>query len=82
MTRFVLAHFMYRIVNRIQVQLFGQCSDTLLVLACAALGLHTGLDIGLRVPDDLAQQLGELGGMFGFLPCITLESLGNPSRSA
>ena len=44
-TRFVLAHFMYRIVNRIQVQLLGQRSDTLLVLASAALGLHTGLTL-------------------------------------
>lgn len=31
---------------------------------------------GFRIPNHVAEQFGEFGGVFGFFPCITLEGFG------
>ena len=77
MTGFVLGHLVHGVVYGVEVLLLGQTRQAHLVLAGAALGVHALLEVGLGVPDDLADQLGELRGVLGLLPCVALVSLGN-----
>ena len=74
MTSFVLGHLVYGIVHGVQVLLLGQTRQTHLVLAGAALGIHTFEQVGLGVPNDVADQFGKLRSVLGLLPGIALES--------
>ena len=73
----VLGHLVYGIVHGVQVLLLGQTRQTHLVLAGAALGIHTFEQVGLGVPNDVADQFGKLRSVLGLLPGIALESLGD-----
>ena len=64
-------------MDSVQIQFLGALGDAHLVSVGAGLSLHTLLKVGLRIPYHIAQQLGELGGMFGLLERIALESLGH-----
>ena len=74
---FVLGHLVYGIVHGVEVLLLGQASQAHLVLAGTALGVHALVEVGLRVPNHLADQLGELRGVLGLLPGVTLVGLGD-----
>ena len=55
------------------------------VFACTGFRLHAFFQVGFRIPNHVAEQFGEFGGVFGFFPCITLEGFGYfriASRSA
>ena len=77
MTGLVLGHLVYGVVHGVQVLLLGQTRQTHLVLAGAALGIHTFEQVGLGIPNDVADQFGELRSVLGLLPGIALESLGD-----
>ena len=57
MTGFVLCHLMDGIVNSIETGSLGVLGNAELVLAGTSLSSSTLLQIGLRVPDTLTQQL-------------------------
>ena len=71
----ILTHLMNSVMDSVEVQLLSQRSDTLLILACTSLSLHTLLQVGLCVPNNLTDQLSELSGMLSLLPSVTLESI-------
>ena len=73
----VTGHLMNGVVDGVQVLGLGQLGDAELVLAGASLGGHTLLEVGLGVPNYLAQQLGKFGGMLGLFKGVALEGLGN-----
>ena len=77
MTSLVLGHFVNRVVDGIQVQGLGTCGDALLVFASAAFGSHALFQVRLRIPYAVAQQFGELGGVFSLFPSVTLVCLGD-----
>ena len=56
------------VVDGIKVLGLGEFGDAELVLTGSSLGVHAFLQIGLGVPHDLAQQLGELGCVLGLFP--------------
>ena len=72
----VACHLVNGVVDGVKVLGLGELGDAELVLACAGLGCHALLEVGLGVPNDLAQELGELGGVLGLLKCVALEGLG------
>ena len=77
MTGLVLGHLVHRIVHGVEVLLLGHARQTHLVFAGAALGIHAFVEVGLGVPDHLADQFGEFRSVLGFLPRIALVSLGD-----
>ena len=72
MAGFVLGHFMDGVMDGVQAVLLGTGGQVKLALGGAELAVNTpcqivlggGLHVGLQI---LAQDLGELGGMLGFL---------------
>ena len=68
---------MYGVVHGVEVLLLGHAGQTHFVLAGAALGVHALVEVGLGVPDHLADQFGELRGVLGLFPCVTLVCLGD-----
>ena len=74
-TGLILGHFVNSVVDGVEVGFLGVGGDTHLVGIRAGLGMHTLLKVGLGVPYAVAEEFGELGGMFGFLPSVTLEGL-------
>ena len=77
MTSLVLGHLVHGVVYGVQVLLLGQTGQTHLVLAGTALGVHALVEVGLGVPNHLADQLGELRSVLGLLPGVALVGLGN-----
>ena len=75
-TGLVAGHFVHGVVDGVEVQLLGALGDAGLVLTGAALGVHTLLEVGLRVPYHIAEQFGELRSVLGLFPGIALEGLG------
>ena len=74
----ILAHLMDGVVDGIQVKLLGQRGQLLLAGGRAPLSLSAQLQVLLGGGgNNLAQQLGELGGMLGLFPGIALEGLGH-----
>ena len=64
MTGLVTGHLMDGVMDSIQAQLLGLLGDSHLAGGGAVLGLDPHLQVLLgTVGDDLAQQLGELGGV-------------------
>ena len=76
-TCLVLGHLVNRIVNGIEILLLGNARKVHLAFACAVLGIHALVEVGLGIPYNLAYELCKLGCMLGLLPCVTLEGLGN-----
>ena len=74
---FVLCHLVNCVMNGVEVLRLGKLSDTELILACALLGKHSLLNVGLCVPDALSEKFGELCSMLGLLEGIPLEGIGN-----
>ena len=68
---------MYGVVHGVEVLLLGHAGQAHFVLAGAALGVHALVEVGLGVPDHLADQFGELRGVLGLLPGVTFVSLGD-----
>ena len=77
MTGLVLGHLVNGVVNGVEVLLLRHAGQAHLVLAGAALGIHTFEQVGLGVPNDVADQFGKLRSVLGLLPGIALESLGD-----
>ena len=76
-TGFVLGHLVDGVMDGVVAELLGADGDGELAFAGSALGLHALLDIGLSVPDDLAEQFGDAGCVVGLLVGITLEGVGD-----
>ena len=77
MTGFVLGHLVDGVVDGVVAEFLGADGDGELALAGAAFCLHALLDVGLGVPDDLAEEFGDAGGVVGLLEGIALECLGD-----
>ena len=56
---FVLCHFVYGVVDGVEVELLCAGCDAHLVGACSGLGVHALFEVGLCVPNDVAEELGE-----------------------
>ena len=65
------------VVDSVKAGNLGILGNAELVLTGTSLGGSTLLQIGLRVPYALAQQLGKLSCMLSLLKSVALESLGN-----
>ena len=76
-TGLVACHLVNGVVDGIQVLGLSQLGNAGLVLTGTSLGSHAFLKVGLGVPNHLAQQFGEPGGMLSLLKGIALEGLGN-----
>ena len=77
MTSLILGHFMNRVVDGIKAGSLGILGNAELILACTSLSSSTLLQVGLGIPNALAQELSKTTGMVGLLKSITLESLSN-----
>lgn len=73
----VTCHFVYGVVDSVEVVLLSQTGDAGFVLASTAFSHHAFLKVGLGIPYHFANQFAELGSMLSLFPCIALESLGN-----
>ena len=76
-TGLVLCHLVNGVVDSVISELLCPAGDGELALAGSALGLGPLLDIGLGIPYNLAQQLGELGCVLCLLESVALEGLGD-----
>ena len=66
MSRFVLGHFVHGVVDGVEVQSLGLLGELELAGGGAVFGFHADAEVlGGGGGDDLAQQLGELGGVLG-----------------
>ena len=66
MSRFILCHFVHGIVDGVEVQGLGLLGELELAGGGAVFGFHADAEVlGGGGGDDLAQQLGELGGVLG-----------------
>ncbi len=69
MSGLVAGHLVYGVVDGVQTQLLGALCQIGLAGGGAVLGLYAHLKVLLGgVGDDLAQQLGELGGVLSLFP--------------
>ena len=74
---FILAHFVHGIMHGIVTQLLGALGNGQLAVAGAKLGISSHGHVLLRaVGQHFSQKLCKLGGVLGFFPCVTAESLG------
>ena len=73
----VLGHLVNRVMDGIQVQGLGLLGNIHLAGASSAFGFHTLLEVGLGIPDALANQLCKTAGVIGLLKGIALEGLGD-----
>ena len=65
-------------MDGVEVELLGQLGEGQLAGAGAVLGVAAEFEVLLGgVGDDLAQQLGELGGVLGLFERVALEGLGD-----
>ena len=71
----VLSHLVYGVVYGVKVLLLGNLSQVHLALASTTLSIHALEEVGLRIPNNLTDQLGKLGSVLSLLPSVTLESL-------
>ena len=76
-TGFVLGHLVNGVVDGVVAELLGPCGDGELAFAGTGLGLVTLLKVGLGVPDNVSEKLGELGGVLSLLEGVPLERLGD-----
>ena len=73
MAGFIAGHFMHGDMDGVQIQLLGHQRQIKLALGSAVLGVHAHFEVLLGgVGYDFAQQLGKIGGMFGFFVCSHL----------
>lgn len=71
---FVLGHLVNGVVDGVVAELLGSCGDGELAFAGTGLGLVTLLKVGLGVPDNVTEKLGELGGVLSFLESVPLNA--------
>ena len=76
-TSLVLSHLVNGIVDCVETGSLGVLGNAELVLASTSFSSGTLLQIGLGVPNALAQQLSETAGVVCLLEGIALESLSN-----
>ena len=68
-TGLIAGHLVDGVMDGVQVELLGELGQVGLAGGGAVLGLNTHLEVLLGgVGDDLAEELGELGGVLGLLP--------------
>ncbi len=72
----VLGHFMYGVVDGVEVEFLGALGDAHLVGVGTGFCSHALFEVGLGVPHYVAEEFGKLGCVLGFFKCIALESLG------
>ena len=77
MTGLILCHFMNGIMDSVETCSLSVLSNAELIFASTSLSSSTLLQIGLSIPNALAQQFCETRSMVSLLKSITLESLGN-----
>ena len=75
MASLVAGHLVNGVVDSVEVELLGTLGDAGLVLAGTGLSVHTLLQVGLGVPNHVAEEFGKLAGVLGLFPSVALESL-------
>ena len=73
---FVACHFMNGVVDGIEVEFLGALGDAGFVFAGTGFSVHALFEVGLGVPNAVAEEFGKLGSVFSLFPSITLESFG------
>ena len=75
MTSLILSHLVNGVVYGVKVLLLSELCKTELILASAALSVHTLEEVGLGVPNYLTEELCELSSVLCLLPSVALVSL-------
>ena len=77
MAGFVFCHFVDCVVDGVIAQFLGLGGNCELALAGAGLCHHPLVEVGLGVPDNLSEELCELGGVLGLFEGVALEGVCN-----
>ena len=77
MAGFVFCHFVNRVVDGVIAQFLGFGGNCQLALAGTGFRHHSLVQVGLGVPDNLSEELGELGCVLSLLESVALEGIGN-----
>ena len=77
MSGFVLRHLVDGVVDGVVAEFLRLHGDGQLAFAGAGFGFVALLEVGLGVPDHLAEQFGDAGGMVGLLEGVALEGIGD-----
>ena len=77
MAGFILGHFVDGVVDGVVAELLGAGGDGELAFAGAGFGFVALLEVRLGVPDDLAEEFGDAGGVVGLLEGVALERVGD-----
>ena len=77
MAGFVFCHFVNRVVDGVIAQFLGFGGNCQLALAGTGFRHHSLVQVGLGVPDNLSEELGELGCVLCLLESVALEGIGN-----
>ena len=75
MAGFVACHFVNGIVDSVEVEFLGAFGDTVLVFASTTFSVHALLEVGLGVPNAVAEEFSKLSSVLCLFPSVTLESL-------
>ena len=75
MASFILCHFVNGVVDSIEIELLSAAGNAHLVFVGTGFSRHTLFEVGLGVPNAVAEKFGKLGSVFSFFPSIALESL-------
>ena len=77
MAGFVFCHFVNCVVDGVIAQFLGFGGNCQLALAGTGFRHHSLVQVGLGVPDNLSEELGELGCVLSLLESVALEGIGN-----
>ena len=76
MAGFVFCHLVYGVVDGVVAQFLGFCGNCKLAFAGAGLSLCPLAEVGLCIPYDFSEELGEFCCVLSLLECVALESGG------
>ena len=75
MTSLVLGHLVNGVVDGIPALGLGVLGNAELILAGTSLSIHALLEVGLGVPDYVAEKFSKLGSMLSLFPSIAAEGV-------
>lgn len=73
MASFVFGHFVDGVVNGVEVFGFGVSGDAHFIFVGTGFSGHALFEVGLGVPDAVAEEFSKFGGVFGFFKGVALE---------
>lgn len=74
---FVFCHFVYGVVDCVEVCGFCVSCDSHFVFAGSGFGVHAFFEVCFGVPDDVSEEFGEFGAVFGFFEGVAFECFGD-----